>query len=445
MHQKSVRKKEKKRLLTRSVIALSLKILGAIFVFTSTVVIGRLLGLESAGTYFLSLSVVAVTTIFCRFGFDNVVLKEIAQSELLGSSTKSKPRSFGEYQCVITITLISSMLVTYIVFHFADYIGVFFKNIQMVGLLKIMSLSLIPLAVLNINAVSLRAIGEFELSVLTQDVMMPALMVVFGGPLMYAYGLQGAGFAYLVSATLTMAVSTWFWSPSVDGWRLDIVILRRLWVGAKHLFPATLITRGLIPFSPVLALGLLSSAEQVGIFSAISRLAMIVTLVLAAVGGIVAPSFSRLFGEGNITQLEMLFKRSAQMTSILVIPVCVFMAILAPNLLSLFGAEFIVGTLALQILLIARSFAACFGAQDQLLMMASKEKYFKVTTTIGAIVLSVLLLSLIPNFGSAGAAVATGVTIVLTTVLNSYFVSTKIGVRFFALGLVPISVFQKSV
>lgn len=422
-------------LVTNSAKALLLKILAATSAFLSTVVITRGLGLEGAGTYFLSLAIVSVAAVFCRIGLDNVVAKEIARlnhSEWLGA------KKIDVYYTATSTVFVSATLTTAVLFLSADMFSDIFNIESMSSLLKIMSFSILPVSLLNLNAMSFRGIKKFDFSILSQDVMVPSLLLCLSIPLMSLFEQNGIGIAYLLSTIVAAILSTWLWRPSLLNWRFDWQLMKRLWGSSQHLFPASIVNRGVLPFAPVFFLGAMSSTEQVAIFSAISRVAMIVAIVIVAIGSVVAPSFSSMYSNNNFKALGLLSKKAAFLTSTIVVPSCLLIGINSTLIMSLFGAEFVLGSLGLQILLLGRCLGACFGAQDQLLLMSSQERWFKISSYFAVVVLVVFSLVFIPSFGATGAALALSFSYIISSILNAYFVSSKVGVNSYAFGIMPL-------
>lgn len=423
------------RLFADSAKAVSLKLVAAVLAFSSIVVISRSLDLENLGAYFLAVSLVAIASIFCRVGLDNVVSKEIALSDFSETDTGIES---DVYYAASSLVMINSVLVTSIIFIFSDTIAGVFDSVKMAELLDVMCFAVLPLSVISINTMSLRGLRKFELSILSHDILVPFLMLCSGSLLITTFSSKGVGYAYLLSTTIACLLSTWFWGPSLRHWSINRAIVSRLWLSSKHLFGASLINRGFLPFAPVLLLGFLSAASEVAIFGAVTRITNIVAIIIVAIGGVVSPAFSRLHNDGNLRELEALGKKSAKLTSLAVLPSCLLVGLAAKDFLQLFGSEFAVGSLSLQVLLIGRCLGASFGAQGQLLMMASQERWFKISSYLVAALLLILLYVFIRQFGSFGAALALAISYLVLALAHAYLVSSKVGVRSYAFGKFPV-------
>ena len=83
-----------REVLSGAALAFVLRAVGAGLAFALNVVIGRLLGAEGAGLYFMALSVVTIGAVITKLGLDNTLLRFIAS----GASSGDWSRVLGVFR-----------------------------------------------------------------------------------------------------------------------------------------------------------------------------------------------------------------------------------------------------------------------------------------------------------------------------------------------------------
>lgn len=169
----------------------------------------------------------------------------------------------------------------------------------------------------------------------------------------------------------------------------------------------------------VLMMGLLVSAADVGLF----RTAVSVAVMMAVPGTllmtITTPVMTRLYTEGDTERLQKLATSSAraQFTGTLLLSLPLMVA--AEPLLGIaFGRDFEAAAMALQILCAAWLCSSAFGLAAILLNMTGNER--RVTRamawTLG--INAIALILLVPRWGDIGAATATALSMLASSLLN---------------------------
>ena len=101
----------------------------------------------------------------------------------------------------------------------------------------------------------------------------------------------------------------------------------------------------------------------------------------------------------------------------------------------LFGADFVVGSTALQILVMAQLFSVLAGPTGVILNMTGYEHLAAVGVGISAIVNITLNSALIPLLDLTGAALATGASLVVWNILLWHWIRQRLNLRPSAVGL----------
>lgn len=186
----------------------------------------------------------------------------------------------------------------------------------------------------------------------------------------------------------------------------------------------------------VIMLGSLRGASEAGIYSVAARAAELVTFFLTAANLVVAPRIASYYHSGEHALLQRLVTGSARRVLLISAPVTlVFVAAAYPLLYYLYGAQYAVGAVALQILGVAQLVNVSAGSVGTILNMTGHERYSALGVAISMVVNVALNGALIPHFGVLGAACATGTSLVVWNLLLWYWVRRLTGVRPTALGL----------
>jgi O-antigen/teichoic acid export membrane protein len=169
----------------------------------------------------------------------------------------------------------------------------------------------------------------------------------------------------------------------------------------------------------ILMLGFLDSNRAVGTFRAAAQLGTVVVFARQAISQILQPHLARLHAEGDKKRLQAIMTRSAQVVTGVALVLALFLFVFAkPVLDGFFGADYESGHLALRILAVGQFLTAAMGPVVLLLNMTGHEKDSLEGVALAALVNVTLSLSLIPIYGTAGAAAATvGAMIVWNGVL----------------------------
>jgi O-antigen/teichoic acid export membrane protein len=164
----------------------------------------------------------------------------------------------------------------------------------------------------------------------------------------------------------------------------------------------------------VVLLGLLDTAESVGIYRVAAQGALLVIFPLMAINAAIAPHFARLHQAGEIRSLQKVATASSRAVFVLTLPLFLSLAFFGEWIVTLlFGPEFALAALPLTILAGGQMLAATVSSAAILLAMTGHERD-TAKVLVGCLVINVCAnLALIPSMGFIGAALAATFTVVL--------------------------------
>ncbi|MFE5819643.1 oligosaccharide flippase family protein [Streptomyces sp. NPDC056479] len=172
----------------------------------------------------------------------------------------------------------------------------------------------------------------------------------------------------------------------------------------------------------VILLSSLATSEEAGIYTAVGRVIVAVTLLQLAIRLAVAPEISRLLAVEENQLACHLHRISTRWIVLFSWPLLVLLVSFPGTVLSVFGPEFAQGTDALVVLCVASAVNVGVGNAQTVLLMAGKSSWhLAVTGAAFAVQLSVGLLA-VPRWGALGAALSWGAAIVVENVVSAALV-----------------------
>ncbi len=165
-------------------------------------------------------------------------------------------------------------------------------------------------------------------------------------------------------------------------------------------------------WTDTIMLGLWTDTADVGVYSAVIRVALVVGFATYAVNSVVAPRFAAIKASGSADRLAALSGAANALAFVVAAPIALVLVVGAEQILGIFGVGFADGRTALMVLASSHLLAAVFASCGFLLMMTGSEKLFRNSVLVGAILNVAMNALLIPQFEVVGAAAATGLTVI---------------------------------
>jgi O-antigen/teichoic acid export membrane protein len=167
----------------------------------------------------------------------------------------------------------------------------------------------------------------------------------------------------------------------------------------------------------VVLLGVLGSDQDVALYHAAARLALMNVFVLRALTPVAAPHFSELYSAGRLAELRTLFRRQCLLSFAGAVPVFIVLTAFPGPVLALFGPAFIASETTLRVLSIGYLASATTGPCGTALMMIGRERAYAGITFIALLAGVAANYILIQQMGALGAAVATAAVLVFNNAL----------------------------
>jgi O-antigen/teichoic acid export membrane protein len=430
-------------LLRGASIAGILKAFGAILAFGLSVVLGRVLGAEAAGVYFLALTTAIVAATIGRVGLDSAVLRFVAAH----ASTANWAEVSAVYRTTLTIGLICSSVIAAILYFAAGLLSDnVFSDPTLVGPMRLMAVAIVPLSLGMLVSQALLGLSSIRDSVLVATIFPTGVALAVTWALAPTWGVNGAVVGYLIAVIAALIYGWVAWRRVFDrrsvasrAKRVKSPAGRLLKSGTPLLIGALLLL--VMDMSGTLMLGVWAENADVSRYAVAWRTATLISFVLLAVNTIAQPKFAELYARHDMQSLaDTAHKATLLMTAFAAPVFLVFLA--APEyIMNIFGSDFAAGAASLQILSVGQFINVAAGSVGVLLVMSGHERDFRNVQIVVGIVVLILNVMLIPRYGDVGAAVAATSAVIVQKFLFSYFVWIRLGI----LLINPRSVIQRSV
>jgi O-antigen/teichoic acid export membrane protein len=283
-------------------------------------------------------------------------------------------------------------------------------------------------AIVRVGEAWLRGAGSVIRAQINSNLIVPALSIAFllvQLPLQRTIGVAGALGARAAATILSATFVTAF-------------VMRKL---GGHLRPRSKLTPGnstemrnaattlcgvnflamVVSQIDIVAVSYVRGSSAAGVYSAASRVSLAMNVCIITVAFVLAPHVTELFAEKRKARLQSEVSSAALWSAGLMIGACAIIIPASPTILSIFGSDFSSGAGALRILMLGQLANGICGPVAIVLNMTGKQGLAIRALIIGAIIDLLLLGTLVPVLGLAGAALSTAsCTVVWNVVMLIY-------------------------
>ncbi|MFC6670558.1 oligosaccharide flippase family protein [Marinobacterium aestuariivivens] len=407
-----------------TLLALTVRVLGAGAGFLMSLVIARTLGAGEAGYFLLAFSIVTFLAAVSRLGLDNVVLR------YTGAAAPDRDMRTVRLvlgRCLLLAGVVSASVAALLACLAGPLAEWVFDKPALAPVLRAIAPGLAGLALFTLVAMSLQGLRRVIASVATLNILCSLFLVA--GLLLFALAdASQAAWTYSASAALTLVAGLHLWARATrhQGRIHDPVSWRQLLEPALPLW-IVLVLGQAIQWAGQFIAGAYVSPEQLAQLAVAQRTAMLTSFVLTAVNLVVAPRFAAMHKKGDIDAMRRVALTSVRLMLLAATPMVAVMLLLPDRLMWLFGNEFVEGAHLLQILAIGQFINVATGSVGFLLSMTGHEKDLRNNLLLVAPCSVLLSFLVIPVYGATGAAVATAVAVAAQNLMAVYWVRKRLG------------------
>ncbi|MGJ8548447.1 flippase [Winogradskyella wichelsiae] len=418
---KTVIDKTKGDFAKKSIISITLKLLGLFLSYLFTVLISRIFGAEITGRFSLAFTILNIFAIIFALGIPDAIVKL--------SSDSNYKESFNFKKISFRLILMSSILGAIILYGLAHPLTLFYKDSSLYDYFVIASMTICPLIILRYNYESLRGRNKIVKFAILANIV-PYFIAILSIFLIQSlssnlYGIISMEVYFI--GTILACLLSFLMAKEPNQPKKEFLSLKR----TLHYALPMLATSSFIfimGWTDTLMLGYFNSTKDVGIYNVVIKIARIAIIMLTSINLVLAPRISELYSNSETEKLKGLIKGVNKIIFISTIPVVFVILVANKFILGLFGPEFIAGSTALVIIIISQCFNVMTGSVSQVLNMTGYHRNLRNFTIISAGLNLILNFILIPIYGIIGAAIATGVSSVLLNLMAVIFVKKRLGI-----------------
>ena len=345
--------------------AVIIKFLSLVIVFLLNIIVARKFGIESSGIFFLGLTIVHLSSVFSRFGFDFILIKHI-------SSDKEKKKYFldNDYTSIRTVVFLISILVTTVLYFLIHANELSFTY-------NIIILGIIPLSMLTLTSYAFQGMRKVIVSMLILSVFwqLLCLTIVIFLPIENIYYLS---LSYVLSLYVAWGISQKIWNNYIYKGRgkSHLLKVKKYFPQASSLWLVSLMNQ-LIPWSPIIIIGFFGTASEVGLFNAAFRVSMLIHFISFLMQGIVSSHINPIIENNANSELIAITRKIFFGVLFIGVLLAFVISFMSGFIMSIYGAEFIAGKNILILLVLGQVINLVGSIVPPLLMMSGREKQYK--------------------------------------------------------------------
>ncbi len=432
-------------ILRGSIWSFGAKILAVLLGLLLNLMITRIYGAESMGAFALINSFFAIVMILSLMGTNTAVLRLIPEY-ISKFSFESAVHVY--WKMVLIVAILSILLMGIIYFNIEFITKSIFHHIEMIHLFSIAALLIIfpALSMLNLSAFrafkSIKFFSVFQFFDPLSKLMILGLLTLVS---IHQYNPVYAIFYTNVLLAILSFIAIGYILKnrpvSLPGTQIESISYLSILTLSFPMF-LTSAMYVVILQTDIIMLGMMSSVKTVGVYAIAVKLSMLTSFILSTVNTMAAPKFSELFHSGQLDKLQSVTQKSSKLMFWSTLPIVFVLVFFGELILGLFGEDFVIGYLALLILVIGQFINATVGSVGYFLNMTGYQKILNIIIMVAAMINIILNYFLIPVYGLNGAAFATALSLALWNLLAAVYIKTKFG---YFIGYFPQFKFNKKV
>lgn len=396
----------KKRVIHGTAGAFAVRGLAAIAVLAMNILLARLLSLQEYGVIALGMSWLMIAGTIACFGTDTVTLRFVAEG--LKKETYSQVYNvirWGRRTSIlagISVAILSVVLIKILFYKYDDI---------EIGALWIIVASTPLFAFAMTSSGVLKGAKRVVLSASIEVLIRPLaiLLLIYATHYLLGAPMNVTNAALIVLASITInSMIGLLTTNNIIGKKRELTTSS----DSNKFFQIALPVAAMNGMGVVISnldtivIGVFVDANSAGIYRASSQLSTLVAFGLMASNGIIAPLIAELFSTNKLSELRRILRYSVTIISAISVIGVILMAALGDHFLGIFGQQYEAGYDVLLILLIGQTINALCGPTGFMMTMTGHQHQAMWIFAISTIMNILLNITLVPQFGLIGGAVA---------------------------------------
>ena len=387
--------------------------------FLTGIIVIRILERSDYGLISLAMTAVVMLSMLSTLGLKTAIPRFLAKYRAEGDSALVGEVAFTG---LVSAVGLSTGLAALLYVNAGMAAGMFHKP-ELRAVFEVLALMLPAMALMDTLTAIFQGIENARAKVLFQDIgvnllrlALLLLLVLFG------LGFREVLWIYVASSWLILTFYLGYAVRTLFG----VLRLQLSYRVAKDLLWFSLpllginVMNNVMSWTPMLMLGYLKPAAEVGLFSAPLRLANILPVVLAGMTFLYLPVATKLTARGSIKDVQELYVSTTKWAFLLTLPLLLYFMVDAEFVVSLlFGAPYADAAGVLRMMVLGLAIHTFAGPNGITLISLGNTSAPFVASLLVAIASVALCLLFVPKYGALGAALGTAVARTLSNVYLS--------------------------
>ncbi len=385
--------------------------------FAIAVALSWLLGEQGIGRYAQAFAVLTLLDFLALTPFGSGLMRMLAVHNVEGDLRAAR----GTIRAGVGITLAVAALLAAAEYAGAPWLAqTVLKDHDLLVPLRLAGVALVPLATadsLLFATMGYQRMRGYGLVKLVSEPLARLFLVI--GLVAAGFGVVGAVLGLVGSCTLQLALSVRALRRLAGRWYVGPAVyhLRDLCACSVPTGLSALTAMGL-SWADSLIIGAYRTSGEVGVYQIATRIVMVATFVIPAVGMAFAPRITAMAHRGERQELARAYTTVTTWTLRLCVPGFVALVVFPGDLLRVFGPGYVYAAGVTLVLVLGSVVDAMTGPGAQMLLMAGKPAWAALNNVIGLVLNIALNLALVPTFGVMAAAWSWTASLVVTNLIR---------------------------
>ncbi len=384
------------------------------------------------GVYNFVFSTSMICALIGNFGFQASAVRLVPQ--IITDKDPKTLKDFFTFTAVWIFMLSSFVsMAVYQLLSYLDFTAEYSREALLIGI------GLTPLlALLKLNSGILKGFKKGSWALAYESSLKEILLfTVLAGTAVFAYNISNAKWALFLTGLILAFLLVFSFVHILRLITSQMKLFPSLQTGKKFKpsykiwlslsFPMMLVisVQFLIIRSDVLMLGILTSALDVGVYSAGAKIAQAATISMMILNIFFSPRAAEFYHQNKHVELRSLYFQTLQYQAATTLLLILCLAFSAPYIINFLGGDYANALNVIYILLIGYAFN-CLWGPIPFLMIMTRYEYEAMWLTFGAALFNILLnLYLIPHYGITGAAISTVIALNLRNGTAFFYIQSK--------------------
>jgi O-antigen/teichoic acid export membrane protein len=377
--------------------------------------IARELAPGNYGEVTVGLTILTVTAIVSRLGFDTGIPRNAPRYE--------KADRRGVFVSALQLNVLVSVSLAVGLFLTAGPLADFLNNPQLRPVLRVISVGVPAIPLMRVSLSGTQAVGRSSPKVIVQNLTHPltrialvSAVVVFGAsPVLVAGAYVASNWAGALAALYFLIRYT----PILNGATGWTPKYREMLVFSLPLMATTGLSF-ILGNTDTLMLQYLQGSVDVGVYDIGYTIAQMLSVGLGSLSYLFLPNISDLHAEERWTEVTHLYKLVTKWIAFVTVPPYLIVTYFPERVISVFGSEYVDGSIYLVILASSYFVMAVSGPNKRALSAFGETRYILYVNIFTAGLNVILNLTLIVAIGTVGAAIASTISLVAVHILYCY-------------------------